>query len=703
MEVTHQNEAPAGRFSDFVQSAQDTLRRRWLTLVIVTVAITVAGVAGISLITPRYTAAALIRIDPSRNPLNNKQPQEALSPESIETEVAVLSSTELAQRVVKALKLENDPELLESVRKAGNVSGDRDAALASALLDRLSVSRDKLTYLISVGYTSEDPQKAARVANAVAEGYLDLKVNTSTGTAARQADWFREQLDKLAAEMRAADEQVAQYRAQAGLAQGSGSNAGTIVDQQVGPLSSQLAMAESDAAAARAALSTAERQIQRGNLDSVEQVRNSPVINDLRRQRAEILRNQGEVEARYGPRHPESIRVRDQLASIDQQIRDEAERAVASLRANTTAVEARAGSLRSTMGRVAGEQASNTRAAVIADSLERDAAAKRAAYDRMSQMWLESTQASQNQISQAVIVNRADVPTKPTFPKRLLMSVLSLVVGLAAGIATIIFQEMMVRGLRTIDDVESTLGLPVLAAVPKLPRSSNPGRTLLEKPTSLFSESFRIARAAILGVKSAKPPKIIAFTSALPSEGKTTSSLSFARTLALNGSRVILVDCDVRRAQVRHIVENPGSGPGLVEVLHGTASEAEAIHPGDVEGMDQLLVSAPYFSSEDLFGNDGMVTLLNKLSDRYDFVVLDLPPLVGLADGRFLAAMADATVLAVRWASTPPQAAASAVNWLQSDGSNPIGVIYTMVDSAAEAIGGLYYSKKYTQYYRAAA
>lgn len=703
MEVTHQSDAPEGRFSDFVQSAQDTLRRRWLTLVIVTVAITVAGVAGVSLLKPKYSAASLVRIDPSRNPLTNKTQQDALSPESIETEVAVLTSTDLAQRVIKSLKLENDPELIKLAGALPATPEGRNAALANALLSRLAVSRDKLTYIISISFTSEDPAKTARVANAVADGYLDFKVNSSTGTAARQTQWFREQLDKLGTEVRDADGRVAQYRANAGLAQSSVAGGGTLIDQQIGPLSSQLAATESDAAAARAALTAAERQIARGNLDSVEQVRSSPVISDLRRQRTEVLRSQGEVEARYGPRHPESLRVRDQLKSIDEQINDEALRAIAALRANTAAVEARAGSLRGAMNRMAGEQASNSRNAVIADSLERDAAAKRAAYERMSQMWLESAQASQNQISQAVIVDRAEVPSEPTFPKRGLMSVLSLIVGFAAGIATIIFQEMMVRGLRTIDDVESTLGLPVLAAIPKLPRAANPAQTLLEKPTSLFSESFRIARAAILGVRASQPPKIIAFTSALPSEGKTTSALSFARILALNGAKTILVECDVRRAQMRHLVDDPSPGPGLVEVLHGNSKLDDAIAPSQIEGMDQILVSAPYFSSENLFGNDAIGKVLEELRERYEFVVLDLPPLVGLADGRFLAALADATVLIVRWSSTPPQAAASAVGWLQADGSNPIGVIYTMVDSAAEAIGGLYYSKKYTQYYREAA
>ncbi len=113
-----------------------------------------------------------------------------------------------------------------------------------------------------------------------------------------------------------------------------------------------------------------------------------------------------------------------------------------------------------------------------------------------------------------------------------------------------------------------------------------------------------------------------------------------------------------------------------------------------------MLVRSPYFSSGDLFGDGQMKEILDSLRGRYDKIVLDLPPLVGLADGRFLAVMADATALAVRWNSTPPQAAASAVAWLKSDGANPVGVIYTMVDTSSEVIGGLYYSKKYSAYYQ---
>lgn len=336
----------------------------------------------------------------------------------------------------------------------------------------------------------------------------------------------------------------------------------------------------------------------------------------------------------------------------------------------------------------------------MAQSLERDAVAKRAAYDKMSEMALTSAQASQNSISQAVIVERAQPPMQPSAPNKPLILALGLVAALVAGGGTIAVQEMLVTGMQTVEEVETALGIPVLAAVPKVAKSANPADILIERPTSLFAESLRIARASILGVRESRPPQVIALTSALPSEGKTTTSLAFARTLALNGAKTLLLECDVRRAALRHMVGNPAISTGLVEVLHDEAPLDAAIQPSGIDNLDQLLVRSPFFSSENLFGDGKMEELLRRLRSRYESIVLDLPPLVGLADGRFLATMADAAVLAIRWNATPSSAAASALGWMRSDGANPIGAIYTMVDSSAEAIGGLYYSKKYSAYYQ---
>jgi succinoglycan biosynthesis transport protein ExoP len=709
MEISHDSDMNEGQLSDLVARIRDALRRRWLTLLLVAAAIFGISVVLVLLLTPQYQSVARVRIDPSRNPLATagQSQADALTPEAIETEVSALSSVDVARDVVRRLRLENDPEFTKGLGESGVVlsPADRQTAVANALLQKLTVGRDKLTYILAIKFTSRDGLKSARIANAFAESYIATKTGSKLGDAEKQSEWFKRRLDAVGNEVRDADARVAQYRANAGIVQGGGPGGGsngTITDQQIGPLSSQLATARSDAAAARANLEAAEQQLSKGGQDSVSEVLSSPVIGDLRRQRAEVLRNMGEVQARYGEKHPEAIRVRDQLSSIDSQLREETTRVIGSLRATASAADARASSIAGSMGQLESQQATNTRNSVLADSLEREATAKRTMYDRMSQMSLESTQASQGSFAQAAIVDRAVAPASPTSPNKPLLFALALIVALGAGTATIAVQEMLVSGLRTTEDVESQLGVPVLAAIPKVAKSTNPANLLLERPTSLFAESLRIARAAILGVRTAKPPQVIAITSALPNEGKTTTALAFARTLAANNAKTLLVECDVRRAAMRFSVGTPAKDAGIVELLHGDVTLDEVITLGDVPGLDHLLVLAPYFSSEDLFGGGNMERLIDRLREKYDHIVMDLPPLVGLADGRFLAVLADATALVVKWDSTPAAAASSAISWLRSDGANMVGVLYTMVDSSAEAIGGLYYSKKYSAYYQEA-
>lgn len=710
MEVSHEQAGYEGRLSDLVAVVQDTVRRRWMTLLFVTAVVLALCVAGILTMTPTYTSEARVQIDPTRNPLatadDQASPGMTLTPEAIETEVTLVTSPDTAMDVVQRLHLDGNPVFTKGLQKPGQPkmsTEERQRAIADDLSTHVSVSREKLSYILSIKYTSKDAVTAAAVVNGFAQSYVDLKAGSKAGTAGRQADFFRQRLDALNREVNDASARAAQYRAQAGIVQNGPNNTmSSVVDEQITPLSTQLATSEAAAAAAHAQLAAAQQQIASGGLDSVSQVLSSPVIGDLRRQRSEVQRNVEEVQARYGEKHPESIRVHDQLDAIDKQIKDEARRVVDSLKANVSATDASVASLRGSMNRLEGQQASNTRAAVMADALQREATTKQAAYDRMSQLSLNSIEGSKNRISNAEIIEQATPLRRPTWPNKPLLIAVSLLLALAVGGGTIAVQEMLVTGMRTVEEVQSKLNLPVLAAIPKVPKSTTPSDMLLERPTSLFAESLRIARAAILGVRGSTPKKVIAITSALPSEGKTTTALSFARTLATNGAKTLLLECDVRRAQLRFMVVTPPTGPGIVEVLHGEATVEQTIVPGDVPNLDHLLVKAPYFSSGDLFGGGAMDALLDKLKLDYEQIVLDLPPLIGLADGRFLAVMADVVAVVVKWDATPAEAVSTALGWLRSDGANVAGVIYTMVDSSAEAIGGLYYSKKYSAYYQAA-
>ncbi len=692
------------RFGDLIRSARDVIRRRILVLLAVAAVVAAIGIVLTLRITPVYQGVTRIQIDPSRNPLSRSagDAQAQLASEAIETEVSVIRSLDIARIVAKRLNLANDPEFSGGPTPAGQPARSPEAkqeAVARSINSKLDVSRDRLTYILIIRFSSLSAEKAARIANAFATAYLDTKVGNKIGTAERQSVWYQQRMNELAAEIRAADERVAQYQAQAGIVRGASNQQGTIVDQQVAPLSLQLATAESYAAEARSKEQSARQQVRRGALDAVSDVRESATVQDLRRQRAALTQTQEDVRGRYGERHPDFIKIRDQAAAIDQQLRLEMNRVVRSLDADAGAAEARATSLRQSMTQLEQRQGENARASVIAASLQREADGKHEAYDKISQMALESRQAAQNSIAQAQIIDSAKAPAAPSWPNRPLLFLLSIVAGIGVGIAVIVTQEMMVSGLRSIEEVESELGVPLIAAIPNL-RDPRPADVVIDKPTSQYTEALRNARASLLGVRGQARPKVIALTSALPSEGKTTTALALARVMAMNGDRTIIVDADVRRAQLRMITPTSAT-IGLVEVLHGEATLDQAIEASGVERLDQIIIHKPYFSSENLFGNDLMPKILEELSERYDTIILDLPPLVGLADGRFLAALADAVALVIRWNKTPKHAVTSAATWLKADGTNLVGTMFTMVDTSSQSVGSYYYySKQYSQYYQ---
>ena len=713
MDMRHEIEADDAQLADMVAVVRSAVQRRWLTLLLISSAIFALGALYVLRMTPQYVATARMRIDPSRNPLAAAAPgggmQAEPSSEAIETEAQAMNSPDLARRVSRSLRLGDDPVTLKSLNRLPPsqvaTSAQRETVIAGMLLRGLRVDRDKLTYILNVNFTGPDPVRAAAIANSFARTYIETRVVDKAGTAERQAQFFQRSLDDLSAQVRAADAQVAQFRARAGIvgndnggsASGAVGGGATIVDQQIAPLAASLADARSQAAAARANLAAAQGQVAQGGIDAVSQVLDSGVVADLRRQRAEVLRDLQQVRSRYGEKHPESIRVDNQLATLDAQIQAESRRVVVSLKAAAASSDARAGSLEASLHQLEVDRESDTRNAVLADSMEREAAAKRAMYDRMSQMSLASMQAARVSMGQATVIDLAEPPDRPSSPNRPLLLALALVAGLIVGGGTIAAQELTAGGLRSEKEMEEALGVPMLAALPRV--DGNPHDVLIERPTSYYAESLRILRAALLGGRGVDAPQVIAITSAVPNEGKTTTALSFARTLAIANARTLLIECDVRRGAVRRLVKTAPSGAGLVEGLHGEAQADDAIMPGDVPNLDQLLVLSPYYSSEDLFGGNAMQRLLTTMRARYTHIVLDLPPILGLADGRFLSVLADATVLVIKWDATPANASQSALTLLHKDGGNVVGGVYSMVESSAEVIGGRYYSRQYSDYY----
>lgn len=690
-----------GRRSITLRSVGEAIRRRWMIVAVTAVAVFAVALGTALMLTPKYDAFAKVRITPNAaSPLDfgsgTEQPADQTA---VNTEVQVIGSRGTARRVVTQLGLEHDPEF--AGKGPANTAIER---ATSSLLDHLKISRDDKSYLVLIGIRSIDGAKAARIANTFASTYVAGTADNLMGTAARQSSSIQNRLRELGAEVQAADSRLASYRAQSGISQSG--QGGTITDQQIAPLSMQLATAESEAAAARSALSVAERQNATGGSDAISAVLSSGVIADLRRQRTEAEKRRAELNSRYGPRFPLSIQVAQQIESLDAQIKQEAQRVVGGLRSQALSAEARAASLRGRLNTLQRGVARDDQASVMAGTLERDAEAKRTAYTRLAQAAQQSTQAQRVSTPQANVVENATIPTRPTFPKVKAFAAAGLLIGIVLGLGAVLLVEGLSSTIRKPEDIETLLDLAFIASVPRLPtpwtlrsrRTVNPATTLITKPMTIYAEAYRSVRSFILTRSQAAPTRVLAVASSLPGEGKTTSALSLARIMALSGDRVLLVDCDVRRAGVLRAL-NRTVDAGLADVLEGRRTMREAVVPDEVDNLDLLLAKGSLFTPIDLFGGNQMEELLKAAREKYDYVILDTPPLLGIADSRTLVGLADAVLLVIKWNTTPIAAVDAALAGIEHGHGNILGAVLTMVDHRSEAMGGLYYSARYAAYY----
>lgn len=705
--AAQQNEAT---LAELYARVHDTVKRRWKIFSLVAGVTFVVLVAAVFMIKPTYTAQTQVRIDPTRDPVatQNGQGKTGLTDEAIDTEVSSLYSLTLAKTVVNELALDKDPEFLALASEDAQslaTPDERRTAVASELLRHLSVYREQKTYMLNIEYPDHDPVQAALISNSFADNYIKGAVGTRTSVASEQSQWYQEQLSKLSDEITQAERAASLFKAEHGLTVGTadGNSPGTIVDQQVPPLASSLAQAESEAAAARADYQAALNQAKRGGPGSVSAVLGSPVVANLRAQLAEVTRQQAQTTSQYGPLHPLSKQYHDNAADLERQISQESSRVISSLGSVAVSAHARADSLRAALGQVENVRSDQAKASVDANTLDREAETKRELYKQLNEEAQAALQSSQNSMSSATVVNQAIPPKTPSSPNRPLYLALALIVGLGAGAATITIQEALSGAIRSNEDIEEKLGLQVLSAVP-FEDHLRPAQLITERPTSFYAESFRIARTTLFGSRGwPSDTPVIAFTSSLPNEGKTTSSLAFARSLADSERRTIIIDCDVRRAAMQGASDIGPNEKGLVEYLQGEASIEEILVKTPTLGLDVIMPRAPFFNAVNLFDGDRMAKLVAWAKQNYDQIVLDLPPIVGLADGRYLAALADQIIFVIKWNSTPLPAARAAIEALRSIGKNPSGVIVNAVEQNSEMLVGGNYLYRYSNYYQNAA
>jgi exopolysaccharide transport family protein len=682
-------------------------QRRLRTFIAVAAIVLLAALI-LTLTAPRlFTAKSRIMFNPSPEQVVASQsvvPDPPAVSTVIDTEVEVLQSRELAQRVTDQLQLQKDPEFNPFLREPSALDrwlaglglrtppeppASREqleargrGAATGAVQRGLNIRRSGLTYIVDVGFTSRDPQKAALIANALAEEYLNSRSEAKMSTTTKANQWLQRRLAKLEPELAAKEAAVAAYRARNNLLSASGA---TLAEQEISSYNQQLAAARAEEATEQARLDTARSQLARGSRgDDVGEALDSQVIQKLREQRAAVSAAVADLQGRYGPRHPDLLKAQRELGDIDRQIEEEIHRVMSNLEAKTQVARQRTSSLAGSLGAARGGLAGVNAASVSLNRLERDAQVARTDYESLLARYRETSSQAALQDSDAELVSRARTSNAPSSPNVPINISLGVVLALVLGIGAVLLAEAMDDSLATAADVERKLNLTALGSVPLLrsvssrrDRDMAPAGHVLARPLSVFAESFRTLRAVLLhgefgGVR------IVAVTSSLPGEGKTTVSVCMARSAAQAGLKVVLVDCDLRRRSLNQLL---GREPdvGLLEVLSGACGLDQALLP-DVSGAMLLPTAHRQTVHQDVFSQPAMDRLLSALSARFDLVLLDTAPVLAVADTRVLAAKAEVVLHVARWRKTSANAVDEGLRHLEQSGATIAGLALTQVD-----------------------
>ena len=733
--------APQGGGFD-VREAINFVWRQWKLIASVAALVTLLGALYIAKQTPLYTASTQLLLDPRKEKAAGQDvilSEIALDLPAIESQIAIIKSSALLRRVVVKERLVNDPEfgaapagagtgLLQSIRGFFSRSPEPEPqapaqnAQLSTSLDNLSpevratvenikgalgVTRAGQAYVLNITFTSADPAKAARLANAVADAFVVDKLDARFDAAKRASAWLSDRLVELRQQLREAEEAVASFRTENNLV--SNSSGASLNQEQLAQLNGRLVAARSETAEKKARLELLQKiQAGGGNISSLPEVANSGAIADLRRQENDISRQEADLLARYNDRHPSVVNLRAQLSDIRRAIAAEARRLTSAVQNEYDLAKARQDAVERTLREVTGQTGLDNSKAITLRELERTAAVNKSLFEDFLQRARVTQEQSTFEARDARVITPAQSPATPSSPKTLLIMLASVLIGTMVGAGSAYLLELLNAGFTTPRQVEDMLQMPLLASISKMEARdlSGDGGVLAipqyphVKPLSRFSEAIRSLRSAIQMSDVDNPPKVLQLTSTIPGEGKSTIAQTLAASAAQSGLNVLIMDCDLRHPSTSRFFKADKS-PGLVDYLVGGADIQTIIAYDERLRLWYLPAGGKTQNPPDLLGSAKLKQLIAGLREKFDLVIIDTPPMGPVVDPLIVSNLADKVIFVVRWASTAREMVAHSIDRL-SGHKKVAGVVFNyVIDAQAQKYGKYAYSYYYGgRYYK---
>ena len=656
-------------FSELVQ----LMHRRGRTVLKVAAGVVLLTVLVLLILPSRYSTTAVIMLDARRNNVTDRS--EVLSklptdPASVQNQIQILTSRDLAATVIDRLDLARDKEFnpvlspfpLNLLVRTRDADAQR-SAIVDSFLKHLSVEAEGLSTAISVTVSAGDAEKAARIGNMLVNSYIDSQIAQKTEAARRTTHWLVMRIAQLARQAQDGDAAIQSYKAANGLNDG-GQGTQSLVDQQLTTINGQLIQARADLAQKEATNSHVRELMKSGRAAEVSQVVASPLIVQLRQQQAEAIRNAADLDTRYGPKHPRRIAAESGLRDLESKIEQEAERIAGSVANDVAVASAQVQSLENSLAAARAQSNAQNLARVKLRALEASAASTRAMYESFVTRLREAQDQDGVTTPDVRIISHASVPAVPGFPPRTLILCASIPAGLLLGLLCALVMERTGAGLRN-DDVGAgrcPVTVPVVALVPGA-QDSDAADKVIAAPSAPFSRALLSLADRLASCPASSRPRTILVSGFHPPEAVASVAVGLARGLALLGNNVVLVDADLTRCAAARMTGYGGLTRGVMEVLRGTVPLSRAVARDRSSAVLVVGQAQPLADATADWQSGATRALFRHLNQASDFVIvhapvhLDMVPLVAMAEGvLFVGAARDARSLEKTAAAFAPAA-----------------------------------------------
>jgi len=684
-------------------------RHRWIIGGITAACVVLALVASM-LIQRQYTATVRIQIAREAAKVVNLDGMDGEEPsgtglEFYQTQYALMRSRTLSEAVARDLRLADNFTFLADFN-----ADEVDTIKAMPRAERFELATEKVnrntrisplagSSVVDVGYVAPNAKLSATIANSIADNFIETSLSRRFEATTYAREFLQNRIDATRAKLEESERKAAQYAQSQGIIKVAGQGEGRVSSEQT-LASADLTQLSSQLALARAARVQAEADYRgnSGGTAAATSLTNS-AVNELRRQRGELSAELSKLKSDYGPEYPRVAAVDSQIAELDRQISREQGRVTSSVSQGLhdkyrQALAAEQG-LQARVNGLKTDVLDQQQRSIQFNIIQRDVDTNRSLYDALLQRYKEVGVAAGVGTNNVSIVDAALPPKFPSQPNVPLNLAIGLVFGLLLGGGAALVREQLADSVILPSEFQQKLGLRLLGTTPKL--TSDDVAKQLAQGRSDLSEAYFSILTAIQFSSARGAPSSLLFTSTQASEGKSTTALAIARSLATVGAKVLLIDGDMRNPSLHRQLGMPLT-TGLSDLLSGRAQIGEAFHSIGTTGLSVILAGHMALNPARLLSTDALERILESAGEAFDHVIIDGPPVLGLADSVQMARACEAAVFVIQADRTKASQARLAITRLMAVRANILGAVLTKFDAKQSGYGDNYtYEYGYAQ------